>query len=207
MTIRGNISRHFAALALATLTTASSLVALSQPAEAATTVCATTIQYGATGSCVTKLQTRLNELGGGLAVDGDFGAGTRKAVWAFQGRAQIGMDGVVGPTTQAKLNVGAASIANTSVATITAYINTRFGSAAALANKVATCESSKIETNIGLNTNGTYDMGVFQVNTVHGNTAAFRASMLNYKSNIDYAYTLYASQGWTPWNSSKGCWG
>ncbi|MQA27958.1 MAG: hypothetical protein GEU94_21445, partial [Micromonosporaceae bacterium] len=33
------------------------------PAEAATTLCSTTLRYGSSGDCVKRLQRRLNELG------------------------------------------------------------------------------------------------------------------------------------------------
>ena len=58
------------------------------------------IRAGAAGAAVTKLQTRLQELGyySGL-IDGQFGPGTRSAVTAFQQRNGLQADGIVGPET------------------------------------------------------------------------------------------------------------
>jgi len=59
-----------------------------------------TVQQGSTGPAVRALQVQLNKKRRlGLAVDGNFGSGTRSAVVAFQNHAGIGPDGVVGPTT------------------------------------------------------------------------------------------------------------
>lgn len=58
-----------------------------------------TISQGSTGPYVSQLQTDLNVLGYGLAVDGDFGPRTYEAVVAFQQSARIQVDGVVGPQT------------------------------------------------------------------------------------------------------------
>ena len=60
-----------------------------------------TLQYGDSGDKVTALQTALTKLGydaGG--VDGRFGAGTRKAVIAFQKACGLTADGLVGTKTQ-----------------------------------------------------------------------------------------------------------
>jgi peptidoglycan hydrolase-like protein with peptidoglycan-binding domain len=69
------------------------------------TLCSTTLQEGDSGSCVTQLQQRLNQLGATLTVDGQFGPATKNAVLAFQGRSSIGFDGIVGPTTQSHLTI------------------------------------------------------------------------------------------------------
>lgn len=54
------------------------------------------------------------------------------------------------------------------------------------------------------NTNKTSDLGVAQINSVHKVPARF---LKNPKVNIAVARQLYDEQGWTPWNSSKHCWG
>jgi hypothetical protein len=60
----------------------------------------TTLRSGATGPAVRALQVQLNKKRRlSLAVDGEFGAGTRAAVVSFQSHAGIGADGVVGPET------------------------------------------------------------------------------------------------------------
>ncbi len=175
------------------------------------TLCSTTLQEGSTGSCVTQLQQRLNQLGANLVVDGDFGPATKNAVLAFQGRERIGFDGVVGPQTQSYLNSpGSVNLNRASVSTIQSYITTVFGSAnAATAKKIASCESSNNEIAINYNTNGTYDLGVFQDNTVHAtNMTNYIHDMLYYTTNIQEAHTLFVQAGgWSPWNSSKACWG
>jgi len=175
------------------------------------TLCSTTLQEGDSGSCVTQLQQRLNQLGGTLVVDGQFGPATKNAVLAFQGRSSIGFDGIVGPTTQSHLNnPGGVNLNRVSTATIQSYITTVFGSAnAATAKRIATCESSNNEIAINHNTNGTYDLGVFQDNTVHAtNFTTYVHNMLYYQTNIQEAHSLFvAAGGWSPWYSSKSCWG
>lgn len=61
-------------------------------------------QCGSTGADVVKIQTRLKALSlynGPL--DGDFGGGTESAIKAFQLKASLTVDGMVGPTTWIKL--------------------------------------------------------------------------------------------------------
>jgi len=67
-----------------------------------------TVQEGSTGGTVSELQSELNILGYGLAVDGDFGPLTRAAVVAFQTSAHIAVDGIVGPQTWAALTAAVA---------------------------------------------------------------------------------------------------
>ncbi len=63
-----------------------------------------TLRYGSRGTAVVTLQRRLATLhydvGG---VDGIFGSNTLHAVYAFQKVQRIGVDGIVGPVTWAKL--------------------------------------------------------------------------------------------------------
>jgi peptidoglycan hydrolase-like protein with peptidoglycan-binding domain len=191
------------------------MLTLSPAASAASpgisTLCSTTLQQGDSGSCVTQLQQRLNQLGGTLTVDGQFGPATKNAVLAFQGRSSIGFDGVVGPTTQSHLNnPGSVNLNRVSTTTINNYINSVFGSNATTARKIAVCESSDNEIALNYNTNGTYDIGVFQDNTVHAgsNRTAYIHDMLYYQTNIQEAHSLFvAAGGFSPWNSSKSCWG
>ncbi|MCH5186837.1 MAG: peptidoglycan-binding protein [Oscillospiraceae bacterium] len=58
---------------------------------------------GSTGAAVRKLQTRLNELGYSLEVDGSFGPSTLDAVLDFQAKNGLDADGSVGPRTWEKL--------------------------------------------------------------------------------------------------------
>ncbi|MFA9487159.1 N-acetylmuramidase family protein [Moraxella haemolytica] len=57
------------------------------------------LKYGNKGEQVERLQVKLNENGAKLAVDGDFGRATEKAVMAFQRSAGLAVDGVVGIKT------------------------------------------------------------------------------------------------------------
>lgn len=78
--------------------------------NAATTARPTTMQWptvkrGDRGSRVRTIQYLLNQSGSRLTVDGVFGAGTETAVRAFQKRAGLGADGIVGNATWPKLVV------------------------------------------------------------------------------------------------------
>ncbi len=78
------------------------------------------IRNGSMGEAVTKLQTRLQELGYYAdAVDGQFGQGTRNAVTAFQQQHGLVADGVLGPATSELLYSDAAMPAVTPVPTDT----------------------------------------------------------------------------------------
>lgn len=68
------------------------------------------LRIGSTGYRVEALQKRLNEIGFPVKVDKDFGPTTRNAVMAFQASNGIEVDGVVGPETQAKLDVAESQI-------------------------------------------------------------------------------------------------
>jgi lysozyme len=70
-----------------------------------------TLKQGATGGAVQRLQRALVKAGQNVAVDGDFGPGTDRAVRAFQAAHGLGVDGVVGPGTWAALGVGGAHVA------------------------------------------------------------------------------------------------
>ena len=64
-----------------------------------------TLRNGSTGEKVESLQTRLTELGYYQGeIDGQFGAGTREAVIAFQKRNGLDADGLAGEETLRKLN-------------------------------------------------------------------------------------------------------
>lgn len=69
------------------------------------------LQLGSTGPDVKALQQKLKDLGfDPNGVDGNFGAGTEKAVIAFQQSNGLQTDGVVGPGTQAALDAAATAI-------------------------------------------------------------------------------------------------
>ena len=57
------------------------------------------------------------------------------------------------------------------------------------------------------NTNGTVDVGVYQINSVHFSTAtAMGLDITKEADNRTFAYYLYKTQGTEPWYSSKHCW-
>lgn len=49
---------------------------------------------------------------------------------------------------------------------------------------------------VGVNNNGTNDVGVAQINSIHGMSTEAR---MDYKKNIDKAYTIYKRRGWGAW--------
>jgi lysozyme len=70
-----------------------------------------TLKQGAKGGAVQRLQKALVKAGQAVAVDGDFGPGTDRAVRAFQSAHGLAADGVVGPATWSALGVGGAHAA------------------------------------------------------------------------------------------------
>lgn len=62
-------------------------------------------RQGDSGARVKVIQTRLNQLGYRLSIDSSFGPKTKAAVKAFQKVQKITQDGVVGPTTWARLKI------------------------------------------------------------------------------------------------------
>lgn len=76
-----------------------------------------TLRVGATGSDVTQLQTALSNLKYTVTVNGTYDAATKEAVIAFQQRNMLGVDGVAGPSTLAKLYSGSAVTGDTAVTT------------------------------------------------------------------------------------------
>jgi methionine-rich copper-binding protein CopC len=79
-------------------------VSPAMPVETTTVVGRPMVSYGSRGDAVRKLQELLNALGYDCgSVDGIFGSKTKAAVLAFQKANGLGMDGIVGPLTWAKL--------------------------------------------------------------------------------------------------------
>ncbi|MDE1866460.1 MAG: hypothetical protein KGI08_01960 [Thaumarchaeota archaeon] len=79
-------------------------------------------------------------------------------------------------------------------------IRTVWGKDARIGLAIASCESGANPDKYNINSDGTIDFSVFQINTVHG-------VILDPRENIRFAYKLFLEQGTTPWNSSKACWG
>jgi len=57
------------------------------------------LQFGSSGSRVRQIQEALNKQGYNLAVDGIYGAATKKAVQQYQKKNKLGVDGIVGDET------------------------------------------------------------------------------------------------------------
>lgn len=66
------------------------------------------LRLGDKGDAVRALQTALNKLGHGIAVDGDFGPGTQAAVIRFQTSKSLTADGVAGGMTWRALDAATA---------------------------------------------------------------------------------------------------
>jgi len=75
------------------------------------------------------------------------------------------------------------------------------GDVALEAVAIFTCESNlKWNARNDWNTNGSVDIGIAQINSVHGFT---EEEMKDYVKNIQYAYELYTKQGWHPWTCAR----
>ena len=68
--------------------------------------------------------------------------------------------------------------------------------------KVAWCESRLIPTARNVNTNGTQDRGLFQLNDIH----EFEGDLFDVRNNLKHARTLYDRNGLSDWRYSKHCW-
>jgi len=62
-----------------------------------------TLQYGSSGSAVTRLQKRLNALGYDVSVTGNYGAETMKAVKYYQMLSGCSINGVASPSLQRRI--------------------------------------------------------------------------------------------------------
>ena len=69
-----------------------------------TTSTSTLLRKGSKGQAVKELQEKLNKLGYGLTVDGDFGSKTESAVISFQKKYKLEIDGIVGNETRNALD-------------------------------------------------------------------------------------------------------
>jgi len=69
--------------------------------------------------------------------------------------------------------------------------------------RIAKCESTLISDRIAHEPNGTFSVGVFQINDVH-NKRISRADRLDFVKNIKFAWTLRGEQkGWQAWTCSR----
>lgn len=79
--------------------------------------------------------------------------------------------------------------------------------------RIAKCESGNVQKGkdgqiiIHVNKDGTYDMGLFQINSSWNKTATkLGYDLTNDKDNQAFAEWLYENIGTSPWYSSQKCW-
>lgn len=139
------------------------------------------LKFGSTGSDVVSLQTRLKELGFAPGViDGNFGAGTRAAVIAFQQSKGLPADGVAGPQTMAALQLGNAS-ANASGTTGNENDSTVPGVTVAIVSKMFPgTPVANIQTNLPFVLQALADAGLADKNMVLMALATIRAETGNF---------------------------
>ena len=102
LTVDGRVGAATAALLYSSSAKAAATAA---PTMKPTAAPSATLEMGSTGERVVRLQSRLKTLGYySGTVDGDFGAGTRDAVRAFQKANGLTVDGRVGTATWDKIN-------------------------------------------------------------------------------------------------------
>ncbi len=85
------------------------------------------------------------------------------------------------------------------------YIYEKFGlQDYKVAIAIARSESGLREDAINVNTNGSVDVGVFQVNSSNfKRPGCSLKEIANYKGNIDCAYSMFKASGWSPWVTFK----
>lgn len=79
-----------------------------------------------------------------------------------------------------------------------------FGSSAKTALCIAKNESGFQQYATHINTNGSIDRGIFQINSIHDGSFPARLAF-NVSENIRYAHQLFQAQGWSPWVTKKAC--
>lgn len=79
--------------------------------------------------------------------------------------------------------------------------------------RILKCESSGSHVRkdgqvvVHVNSNGSYDIGIMQINSIHNSEATKLGYNLSVeKDNIAYAVYLYENYGTEAWYSSKACW-
>ena len=81
---------------------------------------------------------------------------------------------------------------------IKAYIREVFGDQADNAFKVLACENHGLNPDaVGHNSNNTIDVGIFQVNSVHGVPEGY---LKDWRTNVDVAHQIYLDSGWGAWS-------
>ena len=69
-----------------------------------------------------------------------------------------------------------------------------------IAVSVARAESGMRHDAIGVNTNGSVDIGLFQINSIHyKKDECSLDKIVTVDGNIDCAYSIWEASGWSPW--------
>lgn len=93
------------------------------------------------------------------------------------------------------------------VAAIITHAAKRYGVSPKVAFAVAWCESRYVETARHLNTNGTHDVGLFQINDVHIPTLQrLGLTRYDYEENATFAMKLISQHGLSDFSGSSACW-
>ncbi len=90
--------------------------------------------------------------------------------------------------------------ANSPLNEIQQYICDKFGPDCKMALAVSRAENGTMQCDrFGINTNGTIDLGVFQINSVHMKKGWKLVDLVDCQKNVDFAYEIFKAQGWSPW--------
>ena len=83
----------------------------------------------------------------------------------------------------------------------------------AVMSRIAKCESGNNQldkngqTLIHMNTNGTYDIGAYQINSIwEAQATKLGYNLMNKEDNQAFAYWLYNNKGTQDWSASQKCW-
>ena len=84
---------------------------------------------------------------------------------------------------------------------IEAYIHEVFGEDAEDGIKILKeCENKSMKTDaVNWNRNGSWDFGLWQINSVHGYT---QEQLSDHRFNTDVAYKIFKNRGWSAWTCS-----
>jgi hypothetical protein len=83
------------------------------------------------------------------------------------------------------------------------YYAHRYGQDPHLVTRIAEAESNLKPNAVGFNSNGTKDVGLLQINDIHGISMECR---LDIHCNLEHAMIMMQTAGTTPWNASKHKW-
>lgn len=134
----------------------------------------------------------------------------RSVLWFIKARvlptAIIGLVGIM---------IGAASFSSSTVTAVTQEVvkEVEVKGYAAVMDRIAQCESGGKQFGkhgqviININTNGTYDQGKYQINSIHNGTATnLGYNLATEEGNEGFAYWMYENLGTRDWYSSEKCW-